>query len=132
MEPFLGKWELQKSQGFGELLKQLGVDKKYYEIVDDMKNIVEFSQLQQGQYKFCSENKLQKTEIEFSLGKEFQENTPDAKIIKSIMTIENGVMKQDQTREGKKFQTLRMIENGQMKTVARFGDYECERWYKKL
>nr|CDS27709.1 fatty acid binding protein a [Hymenolepis microstoma] len=132
MQRFVGKWELEKSQGFSGLLKQLGVEQKFVEIADNVKNTIEISELQEGQYKFHCENSVQNSDDVFCLGKEFQESSPDGRILTSKITLDNDTMRHEQIREGQKILILRTIENGKMKTIAQFGDCVCERWYKKL
>ncbi|VDO15736.1 unnamed protein product [Rodentolepis nana] len=132
MRRFIGKWVLEKCSGLPELLKQLGLDKKHFDSVESMKNIIEFSEVAEGQYKYFYENNIQDGEVVFYLGKDFQVGTPDNHVLKSTITIDKGVMKLEQSRDGIKIVTLRTIENGKMKTVVKFGDHECELLYKKV
>ncbi|VDO12653.1 unnamed protein product [Rodentolepis nana] len=119
MEPFVGKWQLEKSQGFAELLKHLGVKQELLEIADSTINTIEILELPQGQYKFHCENKVQNSDDVFYLGKEFQEKTPDGRTPTSTITVDNGVMKHEQVGGGQTVLILRTIEKGQMKTVRR-------------
>ncbi|KAM3179852.1 hypothetical protein ACTXT7_017467 [Hymenolepis weldensis] len=132
MESFLGKWELEKSCGFSEVLRHLGVKEDLLKGADDAKTTIEISDLHDGQYKFHCENQAKDSEGVFSLGKPFTESTPDGRTVTSTITVDNGVMKHEQVGEGKTMSILRTIENGRMKTVIKVDDQTCERWYKKV
>lgn len=117
MEPFLGKWELEKSCGFSEVLRHLGVKEDLVKAADDTKNTIEISDLHDGQYKFHWENQGKDSDHVFSLGKPFTESTPDGRTVTSTITVDNGVMKQEQVGDEKTTSIVRTIENGQMKSV---------------
>ncbi|VDL57319.1 unnamed protein product [Hymenolepis diminuta] len=132
MEPFLGKWELEKSCGLSEVLRQLGVKEDLLKAPDDTKNTIEILDLHDGQYKFHCGNQVKDTDHVFSLGKPFTESTPDGRTVTSTITVDDGVMKHEQVGDGKTTSIVRTIEKGQMKTVMKVDDQTCERWYKKV
>uniref|UniRef100_A0A5K3G6H4 FABP domain-containing protein n=1 Tax=Mesocestoides corti TaxID=53468 RepID=A0A5K3G6H4_MESCO len=131
MEPFLGSWQLETSENFDNVLKELGVGFLTRQVYRISKPTFTVSRLEGCKYKMRSESTFKTTEFEFKLGEEFEEETPDGRTVKSTITIKGGTLKQVQVGE-KTTYIDRVVEGNQLKTVVQVGDVVSTRIYVKI
>nr|CDS27708.1 fatty acid binding protein FABP2 [Hymenolepis microstoma] len=132
MEAFLGKWKMEKSEGFEEVMKCLGVGYLTRKLGNTVKPNLIVEDLGDGRYRMKSESTVKTTEATFRLGEEFTETTPDGREVKSTVTIEDGVMKHVQRGDGKVTYIERVVEGNTMKTTVKVDDVVCVRNYSKF
>uniref|UniRef100_A0A0R3TWQ4 FABP domain-containing protein n=1 Tax=Rodentolepis nana TaxID=102285 RepID=A0A0R3TWQ4_RODNA len=132
MEAFVGKWKMEKSEGFDDVMKCLGVGFINRKLGNTMKPNFVVESLGDGRYRMKSESTVKTTEFICRLGEEFTEITPDGREVRSIITIENGVMKHVQKGDGKVTYIDREIEGNTMKTTVKVDDFVCVRIYTKF
>ncbi|VDD78031.1 unnamed protein product [Mesocestoides corti] len=126
MEPFLGSWKLETSENFDDVMKELGVSLITRKIAQNISPILIVSSLGDGQYKMRSESAFKNTEFEFMLGEEFEEETPDGRIVRSTITIDGNTLKQVQV--GNKTTYIdRVVEGNKLKAIEPFlGSWKLE------
>lgn len=117
MEPFIGSWKLQSTEGFDEIMRRLGVNVFNRAAGNTVKPFHIFEDLGDGNYAYKTESTFTKTYCKFRLGEEFDEHTSDGRDLKSIITVEAGVMKQVQVGGGKTTYVERIV-NGDVITTA--------------
>uniref|UniRef100_A0A5K3FWA6 FABP domain-containing protein n=1 Tax=Mesocestoides corti TaxID=53468 RepID=A0A5K3FWA6_MESCO len=131
MEPFLGSWKLETSENFDDVMKELGVSLITRKIAQNISPILIVSSLGDGQYKMRSESAFKNTEFEFMLGEEFEEETPDGRIVRSTITIDGNTLKQVQV--GNKTTYIdRVVEGNKLKAVIQVGGAVSTRIYEKI
>ncbi|VDD78936.1 unnamed protein product [Mesocestoides corti] len=131
MEPFLGSWQLETSENFDNVMKELGVGFLTRQVCNNSRPTYIVSSLGKGKYKMRSESTFKTTEFEFKLGEEFTEETPDGRTVKSTITIKGGTLKQVQVGE-KTTYIDRVVEGNKLKTVVQVGDVVSTRIYVKI
>lgn len=119
MEPFIGSWELESSNNFDEIMKAVGMNLIRRTVASKTKSVNIFEDLGNGKYRFKSESTFAKTSCDFKLGEEFDEETADGRAVKSIITIDEGVMKHIQ-EDNNDITTYidRVVEGDTLKTVS--------------
>ncbi|MTV28711.1 lipocalin/fatty-acid binding family protein, partial [Nitriliruptoraceae bacterium ZYF776] len=131
MEPFIGNWKMEKSEGFDKIMERLGVDFVTRKMGNLMKPSLIISDLGDGKYNMRSESKFKTTEFTFKLGEKFKEVTPDSREVMSLITVENGVLKQEQVGKGKTTYIDRVIEGNELKATVKVDELVCVRTYVK-
>nr|CDS27711.1 fatty acid binding protein FABP2 [Hymenolepis microstoma] len=131
MEPFLGTWKIEKSEGFDEIMERLGVNLIKRKAGNKMKPNWIVNDLGDGRYQMKSESIIKTTEFTFRIGEEFQETTPDGREVKSLITFDGPVMKQVQVGNGKTTHIERSISGDKLITTVKVDELVCKREYSK-
>ncbi|VDO16029.1 unnamed protein product [Rodentolepis nana] len=128
---FLGRWKLEKTENFDEVMKELGVNIIKRTAGNTVKPTHIFEDKGNGCYCFKTESTFTKTACDFKLGEEFDEHTSDGRDLKSVITIEGDVMKQVQNGHGRTTYVERIVDGNLLKTVSVI-DYYLYRTYIKV
>uniref|UniRef100_A0A6J0T3H0 Fatty acid-binding protein, adipocyte-like n=1 Tax=Pogona vitticeps TaxID=103695 RepID=A0A6J0T3H0_9SAUR len=94
-EPFLGTWKLISSENFEEYMKELAVSFSQRKLGSLAKPTVIVTR-DNDVVTIRTETVFKVNEISFRLGQEFEETTMDNRHVKSIVTLDNGVLVQVQ------------------------------------
>lgn len=71
------------------------------------------------------------TQIKFKLGVEFEEETADGRMVKTVMTMDGNKLVQEQNKGGEKASTIiREFTATDMTATMTIGNVKCTRWYK--
>ncbi|XP_012288077.1 fatty acid-binding protein, muscle isoform X2 [Orussus abietinus] len=129
MTDFLGKqYKLEKSDKFDEYMKALGVGMVVRKMGATVSPVVELTE-NSGEYTLKTSSAFKNTEIKFKPGEEFDEETPDGRKVKSVITLEGN--KLIQVQKGDKETTIeREFTPTEMKAVMKVDDIVCTRVYK--
>ncbi|XP_014220478.1 fatty acid-binding protein, muscle isoform X1 [Trichogramma pretiosum] len=129
MPEFLGKrYKLSTSENFDELMKALGVGLIVRKMGAAVSPVVEVTE-NNGEYTMKTQSTFKNQEIKFKLGEEFDEETPDGRKVKSVITLDGNKM--THVQKGDK-ETLieREFTPTEMKAVMKVDDIVCTRVYK--
>ncbi|VDO21456.1 unnamed protein product [Haemonchus placei] len=128
---FEGKWVLDKSENFEEYMKEVGVGLITRKAAAHIKVQLEIKK--EGDRWVCLQTSTFKnTKLEFKLGEEFEETTPDGRKFRSLIELADGILVHKQTPikvEDKPSVIKRWIENGRLITTLQCGDVVCRREY---
>ncbi|CAB0035871.1 unnamed protein product [Trichogramma brassicae] len=92
MPEFLGKrYKLSTSENFDELMKALGVGLIVRKMGAAVSPVVEVTE-NNGEYTMKTQSTFKNQEIKFKLGEEFDEETPDGRKVKSVITLDGNKM----------------------------------------
>ncbi|XP_058791326.1 fatty acid-binding protein, muscle isoform X1 [Phymastichus coffea] len=129
MPEFLGKkYKLATSENFDELMKALGVGLVTRKMGAAVSPVVEVTE-KDGEYTMKTQSTFKNSEIKFRLGEEFNEETPDGRKVKSIITLDGNKMTHIQ--KGDKDTVIeREFTPTEMKAVMKVDDVVCTRVYK--
>ncbi|XP_031617426.1 probable fatty acid-binding protein [Contarinia nasturtii] len=93
------RYRYHESYNFDEYLKVLGVGdvlrRNYTQIIP----YIELKKGDGNKYKLITTPPFRKAEIEFELGKEFDDETLDGRTVKSVMSLANDILLQKQGGE---------------------------------
>lgn len=82
-------------------------------------------------YEFHTESTFKNTIIRFRPGQEFEEETLDGRVVKSVIEIDGATNTMTQTQKTDKKSTLvRVFSDKEMVLTATYGDVVSKRWYK--
>ena len=129
MSVFEGKkYTLDKSEGFDDYMKALGVGMFTRMIGNSVSPTVEL--VKKGdEFSLITTSTFKNTTIKFKLGEEFEEETIDGRIVKTVVTMDGNKLIQEQ--KGDKPSTIiRDFNDSQMIATMTVGDVKCTRWYK--
>lgn len=118
MEAFIGSWKLETSEGFDEIMQRLGVGFLLRKAGNAMKPTVTISKTGDDTYSMKTASTFKTTEFTFKLGEPFEETTPDGRVVKSTINMDESVMNQIQVSDKTTYIT-RVIDEDLMKTVCR-------------
>ncbi len=129
MPEFLGKrYKLATSENFDELMKALGVGIMTRKMGATVSPVVEVTE-NNGEYTMKTQSRFKNSEIKFKLGEEFDEETPDGRKVKSVITLDGNKMTHVQKGE-KETVIEREFGPTEMKAVMKVDDIVCTRVYK--
>lgn len=118
-----------ESKDFEEYMKELGVGFFLRKIGNSVSPTVELRKLPNGKYKLITKSTFKDSEIEFELGKEFDEETLDGRQVKSVMTLEGNTLTQKQG--GTPPSTIiREFGDKEMIATMKVNDVNCIRKYR--
>ncbi|KAK5972123.1 Receptor-type tyrosine-protein phosphatase delta [Trichostrongylus colubriformis] len=93
---FEGKWSLDKSENFDEYMKEVGVGLITRKAAAHIKVQLEIKK--EGDKWVCLQTSTFKnSKLEFKLGEEFEETTPDGRKFKAIIELVDGKLVHKQT-----------------------------------
>ncbi|XP_054840902.1 fatty acid-binding protein, adipocyte-like [Eublepharis macularius] len=130
-EPFLGTWKLVSSENFDDYLKELGVGFATRKVAGVAKPNVIIS-CNGGIMTIRTESTFKNTEISFKLAEEFDETTADDRKVKSLVTLDNGVLNQVQKWNGKETTIKRKIADGKLIVECAMNNVVSTRVYEKV
>ncbi|XP_034951149.1 fatty acid-binding protein, muscle [Chelonus insularis] len=126
---FLGKkYKLSTSENFDEMMKALGVGLVTRKMGASVSPVVELTE-DNGLYTLKTTSTFKSSEIKFKLGEEFDEETPDGRKVKSIITLDGNKMTHIQKGQ-KDTHIEREFGPTEMKAVMKVDDIVCTRIYK--
>ncbi|XP_015116027.1 myelin P2 protein isoform X1 [Diachasma alloeum] len=125
----LGKrYKLVSSDKFDDYMKALGVGLMTRKMGAQMSPVVELTK-NDDTYTLKTTSTFKSTEIKFKLGEEFDEETPDGRKVKSVITLDGNKMSHIQ--KGDKTTTIeREFTANEMKAIMTVDDIVCTRIYK--
>ncbi|XP_043830056.1 fatty acid-binding protein, adipocyte [Dromiciops gliroides] len=129
-EQFVGTWKLISSENFDEYMKEVGVGFATRKVAGMAKPSMIIS-VQGDVITIKSESTFKNTEISFKLGKEFDEVTADDRKVKSLITLEDGVLVQVQKWNGKSTKITRKLVDGKIVAECVMKDVTSTRIYEK-
>lgn len=118
------------SQNFDEYMKGLGVGFATRQIANVTKPTTVFC-LEEDTIVLQTQSTFKNTEIKFHLNEEFDEITADDRKVKSLITLEDGVLKHVQKWNGKETTLLREVNGNKLILTLTLGDVVSTRHYEK-
>ncbi|KAM8883946.1 cellular retinoic acid-binding protein 2b [Synchiropus splendidus] len=134
---FSGKWKMKSSENFEELLKAMGVNMFLRKIAVAAASSPAVEITQQGEnLSIKTSTSVRTTQISFTVGQSFNENTVDGRPCTSVPTWEtDSKIRCEQTLqkgEGPKTSWTREVTNdGEMILTMTAGDVVCTRVYER-
>ncbi|XP_015593286.1 fatty acid-binding protein, muscle isoform X1 [Cephus cinctus] len=126
---FLGKkYKLASSENFDELMKSLGVGLVTRKMGASVNPVIELTE-SDDVYTLKTSSTFKNSEIKFKLGEEFDEETPDGRKVKSVITLDGNKMTQIQKGD-KETIIEREFTPTEVKAVMKVDDIVCTRVYK--
>ncbi|KAK0180632.1 hypothetical protein PV327_002995 [Microctonus hyperodae] len=122
------KYKMVSSENFDEMMKALGIGLVVRKLAGSISPTVELLE-DNGVYNLRTTSTFKNTDIKFKLGEEFDEDTPDGRTVKSVITLDGNKMTHIQ--KGEK-QTLieREFTPTEMTAIMKVDDVVCTRVYK--
>ncbi|ETN83898.1 hypothetical protein RB195_006971 [Necator americanus] len=128
---FEGKWVLDKSENFDEYMKEVGVGLITRTAAAHLKVNLEVKK-EGDKWIFQQTSTFKNSTLEFKLGEEFEETTPDGRKFKAKIVLVDGklVHKQTPIKSDDKPSTItRWVENDRLITTLESGNVVCRREY---
>ncbi|CAL8109436.1 unnamed protein product [Orchesella dallaii] len=126
-----GRYEMISSENFGDYLKAVGVGMIQRNLAEKAKPTVEITE-NGGRYTLKTLTALKNTEINFTLGQEFDEETADGRKAKSTITQEGSKLIHVQKIGDDQSQTVREFLPNEMKATFTAKGVTASRVYKRL
>ncbi|XP_053693807.1 probable fatty acid-binding protein [Sabethes cyaneus] len=125
------KYKMEKSEGFDDYMKALGVGMVLRKLGNSISPTVEL--LKEGdEYTFNTLSTFKNTTIKFKLGEEFEEETVDGRKVKSVCTFD-GDNKLVHEQKGEKPTTIvREFTATDLTATMTAGSAKCIRYYKAV
>ena len=134
VEKLVGKWKLSSSENFDEFMKKLGVGFMLRKLGNTLKPslTIEFEN-GSNRWTMTSESTFKTTSVSFEINKEFDEETPDGRKVKSTVTIDGSKLVHTQRQDGKVICImLREVDsNGDQICILKADDVEAKRVYRR-
>ncbi|XP_067951984.1 fatty acid-binding protein, liver-like [Watersipora subatra] len=133
MEKYLGSWKSQESEGFEDYLKALGVALPLRKIASMQNPRVSLTDDGDGLYTVVTATTFKTHTVQFKLGEELDESTPDGRDVKTVFHLDDeGKLVQTQMLKGEVSSKLaREIIDGKLKITATAGTAVYIRTYVK-
>lgn len=130
VENALGKsFRLEFSSHFDDYMKALGVNYVTRKIAAALSPIFELTK-EGDEYHIIIRSTFKNIDFKFKLGKEFQQDTPDGRKVKSTITMENEDTIHEIQRNGKDTSIVRTFNGDTMSMVMKVDDVVCKRTYR--
>ncbi|CAF0851403.1 unnamed protein product [Brachionus calyciflorus] len=133
MASLVGTWDLVESQNWDEYLKEIGVGMIMRTAASKMKPTAIISR-DGNTWTLKSVSTLKTTEITGTEGVEFEEKTPDDRVVKSTIRVEGEKMIQEQRdrKTGEVVTTIvREVVDGKLVATITAGKVVCKRIYSR-
>ncbi|XP_054279821.1 fatty acid-binding protein, muscle-like isoform X2 [Macrosteles quadrilineatus] len=127
---FNRKYKLATSDKFEEYMKALGVGLMTRKMGNTVSPVIELTE-NSGEYTLTSNSTFKNTAIKFRLGEEFEEETPDGRKVKSIITQDGNKLIHIQ-KGAKESKIIREFTNDEVKMLLTVDDITCTRVYKAV
>ncbi|XP_026473074.1 probable fatty acid-binding protein [Ctenocephalides felis] len=124
------KYKLDKSENFDDYMKALGVSLVTRKLGNQVSPVVELTK-NGDTYTLSSTSTFKNSIITFKLGEEFDEETPDGRKVKSVVTLDGDKLTHEQKGD-KPTKIVREFGPTEMKAVMTVDDVVCTRTYKAL
>lgn len=124
------KYKLAKSENFEEVMKALGVGYLTRKLGNTASPVMELTE-SDGEYTLTSNSTFKNTVTKFKLGEEFEEETPDGRKVKSIITQDDNKLIHIQKGE-KETRIEREFTDEEVVMTITVDDIMCTRVYKPL
>jgi hypothetical protein len=111
---FVGTWKMESSENFDSYMEAVGVGAAMAKIGSMSKPTVTIS-VDGDTWNMKSETLFKNSKLQFQIGVEFDETTPDDRQMKTIFTLEGNKLIQDQ--KGEKPSVITREVNGDKMTV---------------
>ncbi|XP_014675677.1 PREDICTED: fatty acid-binding protein, heart-like [Priapulus caudatus] len=131
MASFCGKFELVSSENFEELCKVLGVPEELAKAGVAAKTSQEIS-MDGDDITVKLINDVRTTANTFRLGEEFDETTPDGRLVKSIVALDGDKMVQVQRAGDIEVVITREMVGDGLRITIKSGAVVCVRVYKSI
>ncbi|XP_015593287.1 fatty acid-binding protein, muscle isoform X2 [Cephus cinctus] len=126
---FIGKkYKLYSTEKFDEYMKALGVGLVTRKMGASVNPVIELTE-SDDVYTLKTSSTFKNSEIKFKLGEEFDEETPDGRKVKSVITLDGNKMTQIQKGD-KETIIEREFTPTEVKAVMKVDDIVCTRVYK--
>lgn len=122
------KYKLTTSENFDEYMKKMGVGLVTRKMGNAVSPVIELTE-QDGQYKLSSNSTFKNTVITFRLGEEFEEETPDGRKVKSVITQDGNKLIHVQKGD-KETKIIREFTPEFVNMTLTVDDVICKRVYK--
>ncbi|KAK5638895.1 hypothetical protein RI129_013190 [Pyrocoelia pectoralis] len=131
VDAFLGKkYKLAQSENFDEFMKALGVGFATRNAGKLVSPVVELTKSGDS-YTFSSNSSFKKFAFTFTNGKEFDQETPDGRMVKATINVDGNTLHEIQ-KDDKGDSTIidRIFSDDELKMELKFGDVSATRLYK--
>ncbi|KAL6732018.1 hypothetical protein Aduo_002825 [Ancylostoma duodenale] len=128
---FEGKWVLDKSENFDEYMKEVGVGLITRTAAAHLKVNLEIKK-EGDKWIFLQTSTFKNSTLEFKLGEEFEETTPDGRKLKAKIELVDGKLVHKQTpikADDKPSTITRWVEGDRLITTLESGSVVCRREY---
>jgi len=129
MTDFTGKFKLSSSDNFDEFLKELGVNFVLRNLAKTSTPVVEITK-NGDSYSLKTVTAIKKSEINFELGKEFEEARMDGKNVKTVVVADGNKLVQTQYGD-KEVKIVREFNGDELKVTASVGPVVSVRVYNR-
>jgi fatty acid-binding protein 3 len=123
------KYKLATSENFEEFMKALGVGLLTRKMGNAVSPVIELTK-NGDDYTLTSNSTFKNTAITFQLNKEFDEETPDGRKVKSLITQDGNKLIHVQKGEGKETKIIREFKPDEVVMTLTVDDIVCKRVYK--
>ncbi|KAI5696352.1 fatty acid-binding protein, muscle isoform X2 [Diaphorina citri] len=125
------KYKLATSEKFDEYMKAMGVGLITRKVGASVSPVLELEKDDSGTYTLHSNSTFKNHAIKFKIGEEFDEETPDGRKVKSVITIDGDTMTHIQKGD-KETKIIRVFSDDEVKMTLTVDDIVCTRIYKPL
>jgi len=129
MAAFVGTWKMESSENFDSYMEAVGVSAPMAKIGSMTKPTVIIS-VDGDTWNMKSETLFKNSKLQFQLGVEFDETTPDDRQMKTTFTLEGNKLTQDQ-KGAKPSVITREVSGDKMTVVCTAGSVVATRVYSR-
>ncbi|XP_071790941.1 fatty acid-binding protein, liver-like [Asterias amurensis] len=133
MAQFNGKYKLDKSENFDEFMTAMGVNFMLRKVGNSTKPVVTMSTEDGKVFNFLSESTFKNVKLQFTLGEEYSDTTPDGRKTKNIINmVDNKLVQTEKPADGKGKEVTyirEITESGDMKLTCKIDDIVATRMY---
>ncbi|XP_050536072.1 fatty acid-binding protein, muscle-like isoform X1 [Daktulosphaira vitifoliae] len=126
------KYKLDSSENFDDYMKALGVGILTRKMGNCISPVVELTKNDDEKYTLTSNSTFKNTATVFKLGEEFDEETPDGRKVRSIITQDGNTLVHKQKSDKLETTIIREFKPDELKMVLTVNDITCTRIYKPL
>ncbi|EFP03185.1 hypothetical protein GCK72_001829 [Caenorhabditis remanei] len=128
-QEFVGRWKLVHSENFEEYMKEVGVGLITRKAAANLKPTLEIK-VEGDVWHSNQYSTFKNTTLSFTLGKEFDETTPDGRTVQSVVNFENGKFVHTQKKDGKVESVItRWLDGEKLITTLQAGSVVSRREY---
>ncbi|XP_033628303.1 fatty acid-binding protein, brain-like [Asterias rubens] len=135
MAQFNGKFKLDKSEKFDEFMAAMGVNFMLRKVGNSTKPLVTMSTEDGKVFNFLSESTFKNVKLQFTLGVEYSDTTPDGRKTKNVINmVDNKLVQNEKPADGKGKEVTyirEITESGDMKLTCKIDDIVATRMYLK-
>ncbi|BES92125.1 unnamed protein product [Nesidiocoris tenuis] len=124
------KYKLDKSEKFDEYMKALGVGLLTRKVGNSVSPVVELVVNDDGSYTIKSSSTFKNTAVNFKLGDEFSQETPDGRKVNTVITLEGDNKLVEVQKGDKETKIVREFTKDSVNMTLTVDDIVCTRSYK--